>query len=104
MGVYTIGNGIKGNGSKDKDNSFDSWGRSNPSWEWKIDKGYVSRVTNQAGKEDEAIPPVGIVFGLGIGFAFEEFFPDDTELRRREREENKAKNNQFRRQHSTILR
>jgi len=105
VGVYTIGNGIKdkGPGIQNKNDSFDSWGRSNPSWEWNIkEKRYVSRIT--VSKEDEAIPPVGVVFGLGMGFAFEELFPDDTELRRREREGNKAKQNQFRRQHSTTLR
>jgi len=109
VGFYTIGNGIKAKGSRDKGDSFDSFGRSNPSWEWKIERQpdgthYASRITNQAGKTDEAIPPVGIVFGIGIGFAFEEFFPDDTELRRREREGNKAKQNQFRKTHSTSFR
>jgi hypothetical protein len=94
IGVYTIGNGIKAKGAKDKSNSFDSWGRSNPSWDRSIKGEYISLVT--VDKADEAIPPVGVVFGLGIGFAFEEFFPDDTELRRRERESSKAKQNQFR--------
>jgi hypothetical protein len=102
IGVYTIGNGIRAKNSHDPNNSFDSWGRSNPSWDWNLKEGYVSRVT--VDKADEAIPPVGVVFGLGIGFAFEEFFPDDTELRRREREGNKAKQNQFRRQHGSTLR
>jgi len=102
VGFYTIGNGIKAKGVKDRDDSFDSWGRSNPSWEWKLKDGYVSRIT--VDKADEAIPPIGVVFGVGIGFAFEEFFPDDTELRRRERESNKSKQNQFRRQHSSSFR
>jgi hypothetical protein len=107
IGVYTIGNGIKGKGRKDKDNSFDSWGRSNPSWEPSRDwsdnnKEYISMIT--VDKEGEAIPPVGVVFGLGIGFAFEEFFPDDTELRRRERESGKARQNQFRKQHASPYR
>ena len=94
LGVYTIGNGIKAKGVQGKDNSFDSWGRSNPSWEYTYKDGYVSRVT--VDKQGEAIPPVGIVFGIGIGFALEEFFPDDTELRRRERESSRTKQNQFR--------
>jgi len=102
VGVYTIGNGIKAKGSKDKGDSFDSFGRSNPSWDWKLGEGYVSRIT--VDKEGEAIPSVGPVFGVGVGFAFEEFFPDDTELRRREREGNKAKQNQFRKTHSTSFR
>lgn len=41
----------------------------------------VSRVVNPDG-----IPKVGLVFGITIGFAFPEFFPDDTEVRRRARE------------------
>lgn len=32
------------------------------------------------------IPDVGIVMGVGIGFALPELFPDDTEVRRRQRE------------------
>jgi len=102
VGVYTIGNGIKASGGKNGDSSFDSFGRSNPSWKRTKNGDYVSKVT--VDKTDEAIPPVGVVFGLGIGFAFEELFPDDTELRRRERESNKAKQNQFRRQHSSQYR
>jgi hypothetical protein len=94
IGVYSIGHGIK-------DKGF-SWGRTNPSWKWDEDEGYVSKVELREGKG--GIPPVGIVFGIGIGFAFEEFFPDDTELRRRERENTKAKQNQFRRAHSTTFR
>ncbi|MDR1759376.1 MAG: hypothetical protein LBR60_02480 [Fibrobacter sp.] len=42
----------------------------------------LSKVVNKDG-----IPDMGIVFGVTIGFAFPEFFPDDTEVRRREREE-----------------
>jgi len=104
VGVYTIGNGIKDKEARGDPNdpskgSYDSWGRSNPSWEWKLKEGYVSRIT--VDKADEAIPPVGVVFGLGIGFAFEEFFPDDTEIRRRERESGKSKQTQFRKQHSS---
>lgn len=33
----------------------------------------------------------GIVFGIAIGYAFPEFFPDDTEIRRREREKERAR-------------
>jgi hypothetical protein len=90
IGVYTIGNGLKGGGN--------SWGRTNDSWERDIDRPgkYLSLVEVNSGKSNEAIPPVGIVFGIGIGFAFEEFFPDDTEIRRREREERSKQSNQFR--------
>lgn len=41
--------------------------------------------------ESDGISKYGLVFGITIGFAFPEFFPDDTEIRRRERE--KARNN-----------
>ncbi len=41
----------------------------------------TSRVVNKDG-----IPKWGLVFGITIGFALPEFFPDDTEKRRRERE------------------
>jgi len=89
IGVYSIGNGIKdkeaeGDPGDPYKDSYDSWGRSNPSWVRNEKGKYVSLIT--VNKEGEAIPPVGVVFGLGIGFAFEEFFPDDTEIRRRERE------------------
>ena len=43
--------------------------------------GYRSAVVNEDG-----MSKFGIVFGITIGFAFPEFFPDDTEKRRRERE------------------
>ena len=45
----------------------------------------TSRVVDKDG-----ISKVGLVFGITIGFSFPEFFPDDTEIRRRERE--KARN------------
>jgi hypothetical protein len=105
VGVYTIGNGIKAKGRKNPDNSFDSWLRSNPSWDYKmIDGQYQYHPLITIVDNSEAIPPVGVVFGVGIGFAFEEFFPDDTELRRRERESGKAKQSQFRKQHGSLYR
>lgn len=36
--------------------------------------------------DKDGIPKWGLVFGITIGFALPEFFPDDTEKRRRERE------------------
>jgi hypothetical protein len=42
---------------------------------------YVSRVVNKDGMDK-----MGIVFGITIGYSFPEFFPDDTEKRRRQRE------------------
>lgn len=50
------------------------------SWEQTVE-GRKSLVINEDG-----IPETGLVFGVGIGFALPEFFPDDTEIRRRERE------------------
>ena len=88
IGVYSIGNGLKDGGN--------TMGRTNDSW-WKdpeLNYEIVSLVPSTDPRK-EAIPPVGVVFGISIGFAFEEFFPDDTELRRRERE-NRGKSNQFR--------
>ncbi len=43
---------------------------------------YASRVVNKPNGMDKT----GIVFGVTIGFALPEFFPDDTEKRRRQRE------------------
>ena len=92
LGVYTIGNGLKDGGN--------TWGRTNDSWRRgrpeDLEPEFVSLVTVDSRNKDEAIPPVGVVFGIGIGFAFEEFFPDDTEIRRREREDTRSKQNQFR--------
>ncbi|MCL2283632.1 MAG: hypothetical protein FWC26_10000 [Fibromonadales bacterium] len=83
IGVYTIGNGKKDGGN--------SWGRTNDSWKYDIlEQKYVSLVTTDSDNANQAIPPVGIVFGIGIGFAFEEFFPDETEIRRRERENSRS--------------
>jgi len=89
VGVYTIGNGLKDGGN--------TWGRTNDSWWNDPDQelAIVSLVPSSNPRK-EAIPPVGVVFGIGIGFAFEEFFPDDTEIRRREREDTRSKQNQFR--------
>jgi len=83
VGVYSIGNGLKDGGNK--------WGRTNDSWALDDKDKIYSLVTTDASNTDQAIPPVGMVFGIGIGFAFEEFFPDDTEIRRREREAGRSK-------------
>ncbi|MDR1811542.1 MAG: hypothetical protein LBQ87_01825 [Candidatus Fibromonas sp.] len=94
LGVYNIGNGWKDGGDKE---GWTSGGRRNGSWDFDAEKQeFVSKVTTDSRNKDEAIPPVGVVFGIGIGFAFEEFFPDDTEIRRREREGTRSKQNQFR--------
>jgi hypothetical protein len=98
IGVYTIGNGMKDTGYEGPDTKagHGTWGRTNDSWQWNaVEREYVSLVEKKSDKPNEAIPSVGIVFGIGIGFAFEEFFPDDTELRRREREKQREKQGQF---------
>ena len=46
----------------------------------------ISKVVNPDG-----IPVWGLVFGITLGFGFPEFFPDDTEKRRRVREKERAK-------------
>ena len=53
----------------------------------KIHKEYVSRVVNSDG-----MSKTGMVFGISIGYALPEFFPDDTEKRRREREKARNRN------------
>ncbi len=64
----------------------------NPSFTESIDSSteeeitYTSRVVNQKGMNK-----MDLVIGISIGYAFPEFFPDDTEKRRRERERNRAK-------------
>ena len=68
-------------------NSYDSG--DNPSYRWDhIHEEWISAVVNEDG-----MSKFGIVFGVTIGFAFPEFFPDDTEKRRREREEERARAN-----------
>ena len=114
VGVYTIGNGKMTDREDNPDkasSSLSPWsfGRKNPSWNCmdmdpeQPTNRYICRsaVTSLGGRDDkgndkEAMPPVGVVFGIGIGFAFEEFFPDDTEIRRREREEARDKQGSFR--------
>ena len=61
---------------------------SNPSFDVtsKTDETPVSIVVNPDGMNK-----AGIVFGIAIGYAFPEFFPDDTEKRRREREKEREK-------------
>lgn len=48
---------------------------------------YASRVVNKPNGMDKT----GIVFGVTIGYALPEFFPDDTEKRRRQREKERNK-------------
>jgi hypothetical protein len=101
IGIYYIGNGLKGIENQDQFTDDEKKGNSgfglqNPSWG--LDnkgKCCTNLVTEKSGSE-HAIPPYGVVFGVGIGFAFDELFPDDTEIRRRERE-SKSKQNDMRR-------
>lgn len=61
---------------------------SNPSFDVtsKTDDTPVSIVINPDG-----MSKIGAVFGIAIGYSFPEFFPDDTEIRRREREKERAR-------------
>ena len=61
---------------------------SNPSLRWtdKRQEALESAVVNEDG-----MSKTGIVFGIAIGYAFPEFFPDDTEKRRREREKERER-------------
>ena len=89
IGMYYVGEGRRYQSLQealDNKDGSSGWGMTNPSWEANINKAKVVSVVKQEPKRP-AIPPYGVVFGLGIGFAFEEFFPDDTEIRRRERED-----------------
>ncbi len=67
-------------------------GAENPSFREKansetdVEVEYVSRVVNP-----EGMSKTGIVFGIAIGYALPELFPDDTEKRRREREKARAR-------------
>lgn len=58
----------------------------NAEFESEEDIKYVSRVVNKDG-----ISKTGIVFGIAVGYALPELFPDDTEKRRREREKARAR-------------
>ena len=57
----------------------------NPKYDWD-DGRWDSRVVKSNG-----MSKMGIVFGVTIGYAFPEFFPDDTEKRRRQREKERNK-------------
>jgi len=67
-------------------------GAENPSFREKansdsdLEVEYVTRVVNPDGMSKQ-----GIVFGIAIGYALPELFPDDTEKRRREREKARAR-------------
>lgn len=52
----------------------------------KVRKKWVTRVVNEDG-----MSKTGIVFGIAIGYALPELFPDDTEKRRREREKERER-------------
>ena len=52
----------------------------NVKYDWS-DGEWRSRVVNSNG-----MSKMGVVFGVTIGYSFPEFFPDDTEIRRRQRE------------------
>lgn len=47
---------------------------------------YTEKTSKSVVVDKDGISKYGLVFGITIGFALPEFFPDDTEKRRRERE------------------
>jgi hypothetical protein len=47
---------------------------------------YTGKTSKSVVVDEDGISKYGLVFGITIGFALPEFFPDDTEKRRRERE------------------
>lgn len=67
--------------AKDKRESISFRQESNAEFKNEEDIEYISRVVNKKG-----MSKTGIVFGISVGYAFPEFFPDDTEKRRRQRE------------------
>jgi hypothetical protein len=56
----------------------------------------VSEVATDAESGELGIPENQLVFGIGIGFALPDMFPDDTEKRRREREARRRRNDRRR--------
>ena len=71
---------------KDKKESISFRPRAGSELEAEEDIKYDSRVVNPDGMSS-----TGIVFGIAVGYALPEFFPDDTEKRRREREKARAR-------------
>ena len=71
---------------KDKKENLSFRAREGSEYEAEEDIKYDSRVVNA-----EGISKTGIVFGIAVGYALPELFPDDTEKRRREREKARAR-------------
>lgn len=72
--------------AKDKRDNISFRQESNAEYKNEEDIEYISRVVNKKG-----MSKTGIVFGISVGYAFPEFFPDDTEKRRRQREKERAR-------------
>lgn len=72
--------------NKNKKESISFRQESNAEYKNEDEIQYISRVVNKRGMNK-----TGIVFGIAIGYAFPEFFPDDTEKRRRQREKERAR-------------
>ena len=71
---------------KDKKENLSFRAREGSEYEAEEDIKYDSRVVNADG-----MSKTGIVFGIAVGYALPELFPDDTEKRRREREKARAR-------------
>lgn len=72
--------------AKDKRDNISFRPEANSEYNKESETQYISRVVNKKGMNKQ-----GIVFGIAIGYAFPEFFPDDTEKRRRQREKERAR-------------
>ncbi len=91
IGMYYSPELGKGEGEDPKAESIEEQEASpykdNPSFTYSDIRGqYVSRVIDSKG-----MSKTGIVFGIAVGYALPELFPDDTEKRRREREKARAR-------------
>ena len=71
---------------KDKKENLSFRAREGSEYEAEEDIKYDSRVVNADG-----MSKTGIVFGIAVGYALPELFPDDTEKRRREREKARSR-------------
>lgn len=85
IGMYYAPKLAKKPAQWDESTDNPSWGKREVLGMWQNGQ-WDSKVVNQDGMNK-----TGIVFGIAIGYALPELFPDDTEKRRREREKARAR-------------
>lgn len=85
IGMYYAPKLAKKPNKWDESTDNPSWGKREVLGMWQNGE-WDSRVVNQDG-----MSKTGIVFGIAVGYALPELFPDDTEKRRREREKARAR-------------